>query len=809
MSRGQLVLFTGAGFSSGAKDRNGRDVPGSTELRDLLLEIAFPGERPDPETSLGEAYSVALKRNRNSVRGLLETRLSLSPDTLPELFHLYFNLPWFRVYTLNVDDLEVAAAQRFALKRAPATISATSDAGGPAARPGGAHLEVVHLNGLATQDPERITFSEMQYGERTAAGDSWYIRCVADLRSRPVIFIGTSLRESTLWQHVELRKRHPLSSGDILPPGSLLVTRSISRARAEMLATLNIDWFEGTAESFASDVLKKLGNAAARGFTFLETYDEDYGRAGIPLVSELANERPTLDTEYLMGDEPQWSDILSGRAATRTNDGALVAAAKDIVEQRAPKTALAVIGTAGAGKSTALMKLALNLSSSDIPVLWVDRESRATPATIRRRVGDFDGRVALFIDDADLYGTQLVSLIRDLVPANPRLLFVLGMRANRLDPFAEPLARTAEVKLMEFVVPPLSDNDIKDLIAVLDRFNRLGILKGASPEARVKAFADKCGRHLLVAMYEATTGERFEEKAASEFDELEGVQKFVYSLICVASSQRHYLTRDEILMGCTDVPGDPIDAVQRLVNRHVIVTVPPANHYRARHRMVADVVFDRTQQLRQLFHPLKNLVVALASKFDVHAAGRGDRLSRILSRLTNHGFLLSLLDLAQARDVYDGVEVILADDYHFWLQRGSLEVEKGDLRRAEHFLNQARSLAAGDYRVDTEYGYMLMRKAVEKPTDLDSESWMAEGTQLLESVIATRGAQDYYPYHILGSQGVAWTARRSRSAAEQRRLLSYYLNVVEQGLGKHPFERDLIQLRDDIKHRLLMTTVRP
>ncbi len=161
-------------------------------------------------------------------------------------------------------------------------------------------------------------------------------------------------------------------------------------------------------------------------------------------------------------------------------------------------------------------------------------------------------------------------------------------------------------------------------------------------------------------MFEATTGDRFEEKAASEFDELEGVQKFVYSLLCIASSQRHYLTRDEILLGCTDVSGDPIDALQRLANRHVIVTVPPANHYRARHRMIADVVFDRMQQQRQLLHPLKNLIVALASKFDVHSAGRGDRLSRILTRLTSHAFLLGLLQLEKAREVYSTVENLLA-----------------------------------------------------------------------------------------------------------------------------------------------------
>ena len=41
-----------------------------------------------------------------------------------------------------------------------------------------------------------------------------------------------------------------------------------------------------------------------------------------------------------------------------------------------------------------------------------------------------------------------------------------------------------------------------------------------------------------------------------------------------------------------------------------------------------------------------------------------------------------------------------------------------------------------------------------------------------------------------------WT---TRNIDEQRRLLSYSLNAVEQGLVKHPFTRDLIQLKHDIR----------
>jgi hypothetical protein len=47
-------------------------------------------------------------------------------------------------------------------------------------------------------------------------------------------------------------------------------------------------------------------------------------------------------------------------------------------------------------------------------------------------------------------------------------------------------------------------------------------------------------------------------------------------------------------------------------------------------------------------------------------------------------------------------------------------VEHGDLRRAELFLNQSRSLGHDDHRVDTEYAYLLLRKAIDSPLDTRS-----------------------------------------------------------------------------------------
>lgn len=805
MSRAQIVLFTGAGFSFDAKSRRGHPIPSSTALRDALLEIAYPGEPVEPRTSLNDAFAVALKGDRGAVRALFDSRLSVAPDSLADYYRLYFSMPWYRVYTLNIDDLEAAAAQRFDLRRQPVSMSATTLTLEESRRPGAAHVEVVHLNGMLSDDLESMTFSDAQYGTRAASPDSWYIRCAIDLQGRPVIYVGTELNESTLWQHIELRRRHAAESS-IMPPRGILVTPELTRARADMLRAFNVEWLKMNAADFASAVLRESLDAAAKGFEFLGSYSTDYGRIGVPLVSELAAERPNLDTEYLRGQEPQWADLVQGRAISRTNDDVLVTAAQEILNGARENTALAITGTAGSGKSTTLMRLALDFSNQGIPVLWIDRDSQAAPATIRKRLAEFDGRVMLAIDDADIFGTHMVRLLRDMVPGKRGLLFAFALPSTRFDEIAGTLKRTGEAELVEHVVPNLSDSDIDGLLRVLERHNRLGTLIGKSEEQRRTAFRERCGRQLLVAMVEATSDERFDEKIAKELSSLPALQQFIYALLCIAAREKHYLTRDEVMLACQGLPGDPFEALTLMVRRLIVFAPPPGIQYRPRHRVIADIVFERLHAAGQIAGPVKALIQGLASKADPRP-GQRDRVWRLLTRLMNHDYLLRVTDLAESREIYARIESLLASDYHYWLQRGSLEVEHGDLRSAELFLNQARGLAAADYKVDTEYGYLLMRKGIESPHDARAKAWVEEGTRLLEGVISGRGDVDDYAYHVLGSQGLAW-ARRARTTEEKRRLLMYYENVVQQGIRKHPFRRNLEQLRQDIKRDLLMTAAR-
>src|SRR5436190_22534853 len=94
LSRGEVILFTGAGFSLGARNRNGVPLPTVTELKVALWKIAFPGEPFDEDSSLGDVFDVALRTASTRTRQLLEDRLRADSGSLPNEYGVWFSMPW-------------------------------------------------------------------------------------------------------------------------------------------------------------------------------------------------------------------------------------------------------------------------------------------------------------------------------------------------------------------------------------------------------------------------------------------------------------------------------------------------------------------------------------------------------------------------------------------------------------------------------------------------------------------------------------------------------------------------------------------
>ena len=131
------------------------------------------------DSSLADLYDVAMLRVPERLRAYLERRLRIGDTALaPHYAALVLRAPWRHIYTLNVDDLEIAVQRQFTLRARCAAcprLLATD-------RPQTTRFDVVHLNGSAGADATDLTFSTMQYASRLCARDREYERLVEDLQ---------------------------------------------------------------------------------------------------------------------------------------------------------------------------------------------------------------------------------------------------------------------------------------------------------------------------------------------------------------------------------------------------------------------------------------------------------------------------------------------------------------------------------------------------------------------------------------------------------------------------------------------------
>jgi len=116
------------------------------------------------------------------------------------------------------------------------------------------------------------------------------------------------------------------------------------------------------------------------------------------------------------------------------------------------------------------------------------------------------------------------------------------------------------------------------------------------------------------------------------------------------------------------------------------------------------------------------------------------------------------------------------------------------------------TLAPDDDFVQTEWNYLLMKKAAQFPSNTSAHEWFHEGYDGLLDQIDQRGSSDAQPYHILGSQTLAWVHAASLTVTEKRTILHGALEAVKVGAKKHFRSTELKTLSKDLETEWLMTS---
>jgi hypothetical protein len=312
-------------------------------------------------------------------------------------------------------------------------------------------------------------------------------------------------------------------------------------------------------------------------------------------------------------------------------------------------------------------------------------------------------------------------------------------------------------------------------------------------------------------MYYATSGERLQDRVYSECEDLSGSSRLAYGMTALATTERQWISRDELVLGLGAIgPAAPsnqeLNDIQKIVDRNLILA--SGGELRLRHRWIAETVFEFYIINGLIVNVVKAFAFVLAVKIDPQMSWQR-RERKLLRRIINHDFLIrTVADAASIREIYSFLEDVLSWDYHYWLQRGSFEVEVGDLSLAENFLNSARSLSPErDYYVDTEYAYLMLKTSAKHPRASGSAERAEKALLDLEDVMRQHGGQDAYSFHVYGSQGLSWARRAPVTRDARLSILKRLLEAVDKGSELHPNNNDLKRLKEDLRRECMMTAV--
>ncbi len=172
-------------------------------------------------------------------------------------------------------------------------------------------------------------------------------------------------------------------------------------------------------------------------------------------------------------------------------------------------------------------------------------------------------------------------------------------------------------------------------------------------------------------MIQATSGDKFKQKVFEEFKGLSDRQRLVYGIVCFVHAQRYSLQRDELLLASGAAYNETLNAIEALVQRHLVARDDVQSGYRARHRVIAEELVEAAEFRESSATVLDGVCFAFANRVSP-TMPRTARPWRRLIRFINHGYLLRTTTPKSAGSIYLRLEPLLHWDFHYWLQRGSL-----------------------------------------------------------------------------------------------------------------------------------------
>lgn len=669
---GRLVLLLGAGASYGCKSGTGNDVPLGWDLAKILAGAM--GE-PYADEDLSDVYSAAKGTLGSQLIDIFEANFKHCRPSREYIELVKY--PFFRIYTLNIDDAIEKAANRlpdrkFNVKQRFDRITETDQFYQT--------LDYIKINGDINYPTGGYIFSPQEYGTESALEPFWYQELARDFFKYTFLFIGTKLKEP-LFNH-QIQKYKLKTVGTELK--SYLIVPKLSPLEAKSLESSNITHIPGTLTAFidwlaqefetpptSQDILftrrpeLMTGAHEPASYVSLLSGVVPVNRASLSLLIQQTATSPIRD--FYKGFKPTWSDISDAVPAYLTKTRKTF---EEYFQEKtpAPLSFFLLLGQAGAGKTTALKQIALKIADgSDNNVYYVDEQKDNILELVRELDKRNNSPYYLFIERISDIAHKTAEIISGA--KSNKAIFVSAENPSIWD--ARAKEHLADYLTAQVDISHLADLDADLILNKIQQYGNWTRLGKMSLKNRRIEIIKKSKKQLLIGLMEATSGEGYNEIIKKDFAAIESdAQKALLVLSGLAATQgspanEATLTRALSTLG---YPGDVFGLCQ-----HMTGTLKYHNgNVTTRHRVYIERLFN----LYISPEYLRDTIKAYINAFTVYQSPIVTKVSRneaaIYKKLVNAKSLKKLLknDKDKVLSIYAHFEKLLENEGLFLLQYG-------------------------------------------------------------------------------------------------------------------------------------------
>lgn len=818
---GEGVLFLGAGASFGAKHPQGKKIPSGDELRNMICDKFLGGslkERPLVEVS-------EIAKNESSIVDVQEFIYKTFIDFEPGGYHkLISDFRWKAIVGTNY-DLLIEKTYEENRKSLQVLYPVKHDDDGLEDKLKEENSLIYLKAHGCIKDYKNIKYplilASEEYAKYKKNRHSVFAHLKELGKNSPLIFCGYNLSDPNINEIL-----FDLKDMGISRPMYAVVDPGLSSFHERLWHANRFITVKSTFENF----LKYLDSTISKEKRKLSYWSQEYSHSFLRYLKK--DQKPTpellqyIDKEFdLLDDCLAFSGVLPSNFY-RGSDSTWGAFASDLDVKRevtediltdsildtsttAGSRVFLIKGHAGSGKTIVLKRIAWN-AHKDFKSLCLFLKPGGTikPSLLNELANVINCHANIFISENYLEDAFFLRFIKDATNNKYPFNIFIEARINEWNVHGD---KVIPYVFKDYEVRNLNVDNIKELLAKLEKHSCLNYLELLSGKERLDYCMNRANRQLLVMLYEITSGESFENIVVDEYEKISSTEaRLLYLDICTLH-RFNIGVRAGIISRVSGINFEkfqtelfsPLETLVFTYEDYLRKDI----YYKTRHSDIAAIVFDKAVKTPQ---ERVEQIIRLIKCLNLDYAIDNDAFFNLIKGKT----LASLFgNRNDADNIFDEVLREFGDLPVIWHQRSVFETNhsSGSLEKALVFVNKALK---GKDKIDPAIIHtkanVLRILADNSESKSIKEKYRNESKNILRDYLGGSSTTFYYHTYIsnllgelkdhIGSLGEEQASPLlERVTIEQCREIDQAFTI---SLQKHPGDEHLLQLKAEYKKML-------